>query len=321
MSRYISYIKKVNNQLKEVAALEHISIFWLYFDYIKCLFKYGCLINQYTKGHFYLMGNVIRKRAFTQRRLEEVIRLANDKNYVHVLQNKNEFNSFFDEFVERDWLFSKEMTKEAFECVFRANKELFIKPLDAQEGEGIRKISTQKENVDSLFIELVEGNYIIESVIQQNEKMYFGNDSVNTARVLTVLDSSDNVHIVRAGLRVGVGKSVVDNFSAGGVLYEINPETGIIDHKGIQGENYDVIYHPGTDICMVGLQLPNWEDVISVVTKAAKLIPQCKFIGWDVAFTKEGVELIEGNHNPGIFTLESIGSPGAYAEVMSIINS
>lgn len=319
MNKYLVYLKKVNNELQQLSFIEGINICWLYIDYIICLITYGCLINQYTKGHFYIMGRLVRNRAFTQRRLEKVISLANNRSHIHILENKNEFNKFFSEYVERDWLCSKDMKKESFDRVFNSNEELFIKPLDSQEGEGIRKIKTSTVASDVLYNELKAGNYIIESIIRQHEKMFLGNQSVNTARILTVLDKEGSAHIVRAGLRAGVGDTVVDNFSVGGVLYEIDPVTGLVDHKGIQGDNYNVIYHPGTDICMLGFQLPHWDKAICAVTKAAEKIPQCKFIGWDVAFTNKGVELIEGNHNPGIFTLESIGTPGAYAEVMNIL--
>ena len=319
MNKYLVYLKKVNKELQQLSFIEGINIYWLYIDYIICLIKYGCLINQYTKGHFYIMGRLVRNRAFTQRRLEKVISLANNRSHIHILENKNEFNKFFCEYVERDWLCSKDMKKESFDRVFNSNEELFIKPLDSQEGEGIRKIKTSTVASNVLYNELKAGNYSIESIIRQHEKMFLGNQSVNTARILTVLDKEGHAHIVRAGLRAGVGNTVVDNFSAGGVLYEIDPVTGLVDHKGIQGDNYNVIYHPGTDICMLGFQLPHWDKAICAVTKAAEKIPQCKFIGWDVAFTNKGVELIEGNHNPGIFTLESIGTPGAYAEVMNIL--
>lgn len=321
MNRYLEYFKKIKRQLRHLSSAENINICWLCVDYIMCFVKYGCLIDQYTKGHFYVWSRCMRNRAFTQRRLDEVIHLANNNQYVHILQNKNEFNSFFSEYVERDWLYSKDMNRESFYKMFNSNECLFVKPLDSQEGEGIRKIKTKDIESGALYDELKIGNYIIESIIRQHEKMFLGNQSVNTVRVLTVLDDEGHAHIVRAGLRAGVGGAVVDNFSAGGVLYEVDPVTGLVDHKGIQGDNYDVIYHPGTDICMLGFQLPHWDKAVSAVTKAAEKIPQCRFIGWDVAFTNNGVELIEGNHNPGLFTLESIGTPGAYAEVMNILKS
>ena len=319
MNRYIEYLKKIQSKLRHLSSAENINICWLYVDYIMCLVKYGCLIDQYTKGYFYTWSRCIRKRAFTQRRLDKIISIANKTSYIHILQNKNEFNSFFSEFVEREWLYSKDMNRDSFKRLFNSNDFLFVKPLDSQEGEGIRKIKTSEVDVDALYNELKMGNYIIESIITQHKKMFLGNKSVNTVRVLTVLDNEGHAHIVRAGLRAGVGGAIVDNFSAGGVLYEVDPVTGLVDHKGIQGKNRDVIYHPGTDICMLGFQIPYWDKAIQAVTKAAEKIPQCRFIGWDVAVTNNGVELIEGNHNPGLFTLESIGTPGAYAEVMNIL--
>lgn len=279
------------------------------------------MINQYIKGHFYLMSKVIRKHAFTQRKVERIINGYNNRGYIHLLENKDEFNTYFTEFVERKWLCSKDMEESELKKLYVENEELFIKPLDAMEGEGIYKIKTCEIPFEELFSDLKNKNVIIETIIRQHEKMIFGNESINSARILTVLDTNGKAHVVRAGLRVGVGNSVVDNYSAGGVLYEIDVKSGIIDHKGIQGNNYDIIFHPGTDICMVGYKLPNWNFAIDAVTKAAEKIPQCKFIGWDVAFTQKGVELIEGNHNPGIFTLESLGTPGAYADVMKILKS
>lgn len=319
MASYTRFIKKVILGGKSLSNETGISRLWFYWDYACCLIKYGCLIDQYTKGHFYLMSKAVRKRAFTQRRLEQIIRDYNDSRYIHLLKNKNEFNLFFSDFVERGWAYSKDMTESDFKKLFEENDELFVKPLDAQEGEGVHKIRTKETNCKQLYSELKDKNVIIETVIHQHEKMIFGNKSVNTARVLTVLDIEGKAHLVRAGLRVGVGDSLVDNYSAGGVLYEIDVKSGVIDHKGIQGNNYDIIFHPGTETCMVGYRLPNWDLAIKTVTNAAEKIPQCKFIGWDVAFTPNGIELIEGNHNPGLFTLESLGTPGAYADVIRIL--
>lgn len=321
LSRLITYLNKVKNNINMLSRNEHINKVWLYLDYIFAYIKHGCLINQYTKGHFYLNGEIIRSKAFTQRRLEKIIRISNDPNYVHYLINKNEFNIYFNEFIERSFLYSKTMTQSEFERIFNNNDAIFVKPIDAQEGEGIFKVDTNTCICSELYNDLKTKNVIIETIIKQHPKLMLGNASINSARVLTVLDKQGEAHIVRVGLRAGVGQSIVDNYSAGGVLYEVDTETGIIDHKGIQGDNYNIVFHPGTNTCMLGFQLPNYDILKKVVKKAHKSIPQCRFIGWDVAFTEHGIELIEGNHNPGIFTLESIGTPGAYFDVLNILNN
>lgn len=319
--RYVDYVKKVNTLIKQIAIEENVCRLWLYFDYAWCLLRHGCLINQYYKGHFYKMSEVVRGKSFTQRRVTHIIKNYNDNNYIHILLNKNEFNNFYKEFVHRKWLYSKNMNQNDFKKIFYDCKELFVKPLDDQEGHGIYKICTEESIADSLYKELSGENVVIEDSLTQHSDLNLGNTSVNSARILTVTDTKGKSHVVRAGLRAGVGEAIVDNFTAGGVLYEIDIESGRIDHKGIQGSNYDIIFHPGTTICMLGYKLPNWKLAIDSVVKAAEMLPQCRFIGWDVAFTPNGVELIEGNHNPGIFTLESLGTSGAYAEVKQILKN
>lgn len=307
--------------LEQISHEENTNLLYLYYDYSWCLLRHGCLINQYYKGHFYKQSEVVRKNAFTQRRVNKIINNFNSKDYIHILNNKNEFNTYFSSFIKRKWLYSKDMTKDQFLSLCNSCDAIFVKPLDDMEGNGIIKYLTSNMDSDTLYRSFVSQNLIIEEAISQIDKLCLNNQSVNTARILTILDSKGNAHVVRAGLRVGVGDSVVDNYSTGGVLYQIDIQTGIVDHKGIQGCNYDVIYHPNTNICMVGFQMPHWDIAISQIKKAAEMLPHCRFIGWDVAFTVSGIELIEGNHNPGIFTLESLGSPGAYRDVIRLLNN
>lgn len=319
MASYIRYISKTHRILKLIADYEKVSLLYLYLDYAWCFIRHGCLINQYYNGNFYKTPCIIRKKSFTQRRLERIIRLCNDERYIKYLEDKTLFNEYFSEFVHRKWLCSKHMSKQEFICLCDSNSELFIKPIDAMEGEGVRKITINNDNLEYIYEDLIKQDVLIEESIKQHSQLNIGNASVNSSRILTVLDNYGKAHVIRAGLRAGVGGAVVDNFSAGGVLYQIDIKSGRIDHKGIQGTNYDIIYHPNTNLCMLGYQIPNWSAVLETVVKAAEKLPGCRFIGWDVAITNNSVELIEGNHNPGIFTLESLGTPGAYEDVMEIL--
>ena len=92
--------------------------------------------------------------------------------------------------------------------------------------------------------------------------MVFGNTSVNTIRTHTILDKKGKAHVIKAILRAGVGDSVVDNYAQGGSIYEVDLQTGIVCSRGKSkaGENH--IIHPGTNIVMLGYQIPNWDKVI-----------------------------------------------------------
>lgn len=62
---------------------------------------------------------------------------------------------------------------------------------------------------------------------------------------------------------------------------------------------------------MLGYTIPNWQNVVSFCEKAARKIPVCQFIGWDITITKKGeIEFIEGNHNPDYELLGFIGETG-----------
>lgn len=201
---------------------------------------------------------------------------------------------------------------------------MIIKPINGVESGGIRKfVLSDAPNTDlsKLYKELKTENVIIEEVIRQNERMVFGNTSVNTIRTHTILDKKGKTHVIKAILRAGVGDSVVDNYAQGGSIYEVDLQTGIVCSRGKSkaGENH--IIHPGTNIVMLGYQIPNWDKVIKVSCDAAEHIPQIGFIGWDVAITQNGVELIEGNHNPDYELLEYLGSNCYYEKITKIISS
>lgn len=315
----LSYLKECKSLLLELHKREHISMPFLWVDSIWAFLKHGIYIKQYTLGNIYKIPRVLWGRVFSQRRLETVIRLYNSSDYIHYLENKTEFNLYFNEWVKRRWLYSKTMSEEDFNLLIDGCKSIFVKPLDAQEGEGIRRIELVKGSCP-LFEELKNENVIIEEAVVPHQKMRFGNTALNTVRVITCLDGHGSPHILRAALRVAVGDSIVDNYTTGGALYDIDIDSGVIDAKGI-GHNYEhLIFHPGTDICMMGFQIPNWQELIDGVKSAALHLPQCRFIGWDVAITAAGIELIEGNHNPGLFAMESIGKPCSYADAISCFN-
>ena len=322
LKRLFKYFKEASTLLGDISRTERICKFFLWIDSTWSLVRYGCLIRQYTYGCFYKIIPPLRRTIMTQRRLESVIKEFNDPKYIYLLKNKNVFNETFSFWVKRKWLWSRSMELSSFQKLIEHCKMVFIKPLDEQEGKGIKtmKSSDLMLSLESSFQNLIKENCLIEEPIRQHPLMAFNNSAVNTVRVITCLDSHGEPHILRAALRVGVGASMIDNYSAGGVMYDVDVETGHIDNQGIGHDRKRYIYHPGSNICMLGFKIPNWDKVVDGVCKAATLIPKIRFVGWDVAITEDGIELIEGNHNPGLYAMESAGRTGAYSEAMHLLS-
>lgn len=288
-----------------------------YFDYLSAFIMHGCLVDQYVRGKFYKYKGFERKRMITQRRLTQIIHAANSAEYIHLLENKPDFNRHFCKWVRRKWLKTSDMSKKDFDVICKDGKALFVKPLDAYEGKGIRRIEvpSSPDETMQLFDELKKGLYIIEQELTQHPAMIFGNRSVNTLRINTLLDRDGHVHFFKPVLRAGIGDAFVDKYNAGGVEYAVDIETGIITMPGYRSGEMLQIFHPGTDIKMIGYQIPLWNEVINTVREAARHIPQCRYIGWDVAITPEGIEFIEGNHNPGYVCMEYFGETGWYEKL------
>ena len=56
-----------------------------------------------------------------------------------------------------------------------------------------------------------------------------------------------------------------------------------------------------------------------MIKRAALVIPEVRLVGWDVAITSNGVQIIEGNHNPGIQMLEYVGRGQHLKQILSYL--
>ena len=187
------------------------------------------------------------------------------------------------------------------------------------QGIGIEKVYvTDNTDLKILYEELKRKNVLLEEIVQSNPNVVFNNKSLNTIRVYTVLDKNGKPQIIKTILRVGIGDSVVDNFHAGGVIYNVDIESGRIINAGYNRDGLH-FYHPGSDIFMLGYQLPNWNELIAYVKELVLVIPECKIIGWDVALTTKGLDVIEGNHDPDSELIELFGGEGRYYEICKLL--
>ena len=56
-------------------------------------------------------------------------------------------------------------------------------------------------------------------------------------------------------------------------------------------------HHPETNCEIKGFRIPYWQEVINLVKESSKVVPEVETIGWDIAITPNGPELVEGNDN------------------------
>ena len=154
------------------------------------------------------------------------------------------------------------------------------------------------KNVASLVDYMKKNKYdlIEEYIIQHKEMIRLAPSAVNTVRVFTQLDNTNNLVILGCRLRIGVN-GIVDNLAAGNIAAPVDVETGIIFDSGIYSDitKPDEKIHPVTKVPIVGFQIPFWKETIDLVKSVAIVNPVNKSVGWDIAITANGPDLIEGN--------------------------
>lgn len=196
--------------------------------------------------------------------------------------------------------------------------DIVVKPLNLSSGMGIFTFNPQTESWATLENKLNGQEYLIEQRVELVPELKALNPaSCNTIRVYSMIDKNGDAVILDAVIRVGGGNTIQDNFHAKGVVYPIDIEEGIIKGCGKDLLNKEYLRHPSTGIYMPGYKIPRWNEVIEFVKRAALQNKKARFIGWDVAVTENGCEMIEGNYYVYCGLMQIFDKKGKYNLVKS----
>jgi hypothetical protein len=140
---------------------------------------------------------------------------------------------------------------------------------------------------------------LVEECVDQHDEMSKLNPtSVNTLRMFTFCDEK-GAHLLQTILKIGNG-GPVDNFYNGG-MYTFVDKDGVVTVPAIDKSDKVYNVHPYTGTSIVGFQVPMMKEAEELVKKAAMVRPGVGYVGWDMAISKNGPLIIEGNAYPGIF--------------------
>ncbi|WP_296313216.1 sugar-transfer associated ATP-grasp domain-containing protein [Winogradskyella sp. UBA3174] len=182
-------------------------------------------------------------------------------------------------------------------------EDIFLRPHSDYGGKGCFKLTRDelKQNLTSIFNLLINTNYVHNICIKQHAAINeIHKKSINTLRLISLIDSNENIKIVSALMRFGVGDSVIDNASSGGFCIGINMQDGTLHKSGVYLQEYGgkTIYkHPTSGFKLEGFKIPFFKESCEEVIKGVRALPD-GFIGWDVAITPVGPVIIEANDMP-----------------------
>ncbi len=284
-------------------------------DAVRCSYRHKASPENYLVLRFYELSDEERagyltsgRSAMADRELNRRMTGENDR----IMSQKHLFYQRFSGLIQRESIYVPEVTYEEFSAFFDRHETVVLKPDIGIMGRGIEKLRTAEvKDRKALFEICQEKRFLAEQLICQHEALEAVSSCVNSVRINGARDRKGTVRLVGACLKCGRQGAAADNFHSGGIAYPLDLETGVVTGPGRNNtEIRDYERHPGSGVYMPGFQLPCWEAVRTCAVQAMEQMPELGYVGWDIAVTPEGAELIEGNcHWPGgnIIQLDKIG--------------
>ena len=206
----------------------------------------------------------------------------------------------------------------------RKHRDFVFKPIDKSFGQGIKRICTESEaDAEKTAAELLEkAPFILEETIIADERISALHPaSVNTIRITTYIDDNGDVKIHLPFFKIGQKDSFVDNGGSGGIFALIDADTGIVISNGKDERNIVYERHPDTGVTLKGFRVPEWESLVSFAGTAAKMFPDVRYAGWDMALSADrGWLVVEVNCRTQFYGQQMCDETGKREDLESLIN-
>ncbi len=269
----------------------------IFFDMLYCAAVYGAGYYDYRRFDFAARTHQQRKTFVTRRVNSKLNLLVNANAYRHIFSDKAVFNRRFEKYLKRDWLCLNEASVEDLHKFMQGKECIFAKPSKGERGRGIEKIRVSDfESAERLYAYAKEhGLDVLEDVIEQHPalaQIYAG--SVNCLRIVTLLSDDGIPHCIYTLQKFGCDSDVIDRKFG----ITVDPETGILSEAAYNRDEYTrkaYTEHPNTHMAFKDRKLPFIKEAVEMCLEAALVVPQIRYVGWDVALTENGPVMVEGN--------------------------
>ena len=260
--------------------------------------KYGVNPKEYYYFNFGDKTAKQKKTFFTRKMFRKFLKRNNNPRFVQILNDKYIFSQTFSEFLGRRVVRSNKFLKESdLEYLFENAEKIVYKPQEGSGGNGIKVIKkSDYPDLSKLAKELRSmPEAVLEQWILQHEdvsKAYpYG---VNCLRIAT-LYRDGKCNFLGGLFTLGANKDAIVNALQHSVFALINMETGEVYTDLCDYSDNLYTKHPDTGFVAKGYKIPFWKEILEMVEKAAAVVPQVGYVGWDVAISETGPVLIEGN--------------------------
>lgn len=179
-------------------------------------------------------------------------------------------------------------TEDDVVSVIRENDSFLKQATHSLGGKGIRFISKNSPpaEIKAKIAELYDDIVVQKRLTQSGTMSRLNPSSVNTVRVLSLLNTDGSVRICSAVARMGVNGSIVDNASKGGITCGVNPD-GRLKNTAYTAKGEVFRKHPDTGIEFDEIVVPNYAEVLETVRKAHPRFSHFRLLSWDFAIGED----------------------------------
>ena len=274
--------------------------------YVRALYEslvYNISPLEYFQFGFFRLSDEKKRHYAGTGYMYEYQRFMNPPANRRVLADKLAFHQTFSGLVKRGHSSLNQLLsrpQSAMEALQNPTGKVVLKPARGQCGTNIEVVALRDMDARTLGSRMrANGHDLAEAYVRQHSSMMgLSPSGLNTVRLVTELDERSTVRILTARLRISVD-SAVDNLAAGNLAASVDIDTGRVNGAAVYSDiaRPPVRTHPITRRRIPGFAIPHWDAVIQLAREAALLVPELRSIGWDIAITPAGPDLIEGNHN------------------------
>lgn len=296
--------------------------FVLFTSLLYWFYRYGFDFNDYCTFRFWNLSSAEKKSYISLRRNNVLrFRLSTPDAYDKFL-DKIAFNQIFKDYVGREWMevIPGKTKFEEISSFLENHSSAVLKPISDFGGHGVQKIKRDFFNEETYMNLPQNERFILEECIENSEPLKsIAPGSLNTIRIVTLIDKNSALHILACVLRMGNGTAVTDNYHDGGMACAIDPATGRLKGRayGMNCTEYDV--HPYSGIRFDGYKVDHFGECLKTAEKLARVIPEARYVGWDLAVTPSGIEILEGNIPPGEDITQIAAGKGLWNEILNKI--
>ena len=289
--------EKLNKLASEIGQRNNKSKTYVKIDMIYNFLRYGIGYTDYLKGDYINLTAKQKKTFLTTKSYYRLLKYLNKEQYISCMSDKLVFNKIFKDFLKREFIDLRTTSLEEFKSFLKGKKHVFAKPPVNFGGHGIEKIKVKEiEDIEKLYKSLKKKklNLIEEEIVQHKELNKLNPYAVNSFRIVTLVKDG-KAHILANAMRINLDDAIAIGCTD---AYMRLGEDGKITSRVVDDIANVYEEHPIAKIKFDTVKVPFVKEAYEMALEAALVVPEVRYVGWDIAITDNGPVIMEGNEYP-----------------------